>query len=59
MPNHASQMFSKNMESVIDHIVKNNEISFDLDNEINKSALITHKGEILHEDIKQQLTGVS
>lgn len=58
MPRHASQMFSKNMESVISHIVKNNQINFDLNDEINKGALITHKGVILHEGIKHLLSGV-
>lgn len=58
MPTHASQMFSKNMESAIFHIVKNNQINFDLNDEINKGALITHKGVILHENIKHLLAGV-
>ena len=58
MPIHASQMFSKNMESIINHLVKNNQINLDLNDEINKGALITHKGIILHEGIKHLLTGV-
>ena len=58
MPNHASQMFSKNMESVIAHLIKNNEINFDLNDEINKGALITHSGVILQESIKHLLAGV-
>ena len=49
MPNHASQMFSKNMENVIFHLVKNNELNFDLNDEINKGAVITHNGVILHQ----------
>ena len=57
MPNHASQMFSKNMESVIFHLVKDNGLNFDFSDEINKGALITHKGEILQESIKQLLIG--
>ena len=58
MPTHASQMFSKNMESVVAHIVKNNQINFDLNDEINKGALITHKGVIVQEGIKHLLAGV-
>ena len=43
MPNHASQMFSKNMESVIGHLLtKNNELNLDMNDEINKGAIITH-----------------
>lgn len=58
MPKHASQMFSKNMESIILHIVKDNKINLDLTDEINKGAVVTHQGEILHEGIKHSLTGV-
>ena len=58
MPGHASQMFSKNMESVISHLVKNNQINLDLNDDINKGALITHKGVILQDSIKHLLAGV-
>ncbi|MBI3590870.1 MAG: Re/Si-specific NAD(P)(+) transhydrogenase subunit alpha [Candidatus Melainabacteria bacterium] len=58
MPNHASQMFSKNIESIIAHIVKENQINFDINDEINKGALITHQGAILQENIKHLMVGV-
>ena len=57
MPYHASQMFSKNMESVVFHFAKNNELNFDLNDEINKGALVTHKGVILQDSVKQLLVG--
>ncbi len=60
MPYHASQMFSKNMENVINHLInKEGQMNLDLSDEINKGALITHKGEIIQESIKKQLVGVS
>ena len=59
MPYHASQMFSKNMESVINHLIKGDQINLDISDEINKGALITHKGEIIQESIKGMLAGVS
>ena len=58
MPTHASQMFSKNMESVISHLIKNNQLNLDLNDEITKGALITHKGTIVQESIKGLLAGV-
>lgn len=58
MPTHASQMFSKNMESVIAHLVKDGQLNLDLNDEINKGALITHKGIILQESIKHLLASV-
>lgn len=58
MPTHASQMFSKNMESVVNHLIKDGQINLDLNDEINKGALITHKGVILQDSIKHLLAGV-
>ena len=58
MPYHASQMFSKNMENVILHLVKNDQLNLDLNDEINKGALVTHRGVILQESIKHLLAGV-
>jgi NAD(P) transhydrogenase subunit alpha len=55
MPNHASQMFSKNIESLLGHLIKDNQINLDPNDEINKGALITHNGEIVHEKVKQIL----
>lgn len=58
MPVHASQMFSKNMESVVSLLVKDGALNLDLNDEIIKGALITHKGVVLKEDIKHLLAGV-
>lgn len=58
MPLHASQMFSKNMESVINLLVKNEQVSLDLNDEIIKGALITHQGRVLKDDIKHLFAGV-
>ena len=58
MPFHASQMFSKNMESLISHLIKEGQLNINLEDEINKGALISHEGIILTENIKQLLQGV-
>ncbi|MBI1858043.1 MAG: Re/Si-specific NAD(P)(+) transhydrogenase subunit alpha [Candidatus Melainabacteria bacterium] len=58
MPMHASQMFSKNMESVISLLVKDKLLNLDLNDEIIKGALITHQGVVLKEDIKHLLAKV-
>lgn len=49
MPTHASQMYSRNMINFINHIVKDGELTIDLEDEITKGCLITHSGEVVHE----------
>lgn len=58
MPIHASQMFSKNMESVISLLVKDGKLNLDLNDEITNKSLITHQGRVLQDNIKHLLAGV-
>jgi NAD(P) transhydrogenase subunit alpha len=46
-PVHASQMFSKNVETFINHIGKEGALKVDLADEITKAMTITHNGELL------------
>ena len=46
-PVHASQMFSKNIETFINHISKDGALTVDLADEITKAMTITHNGELL------------
>jgi H+-translocating NAD(P) transhydrogenase subunit alpha len=46
-PVHASQMFSKNVETFINHIAKDGALKVDLADEITKAMTITHSGELL------------
>src|SRR3954465_11203834 len=56
-PVHASQMFSKNVETFINHIAKDGSMKVDLADEITKAMTITHNGELLrkHGRIMSQL----
>lgn len=49
MPTHASLMYSRNMLNFINHIVKDGEVTIDLDDEITNQCLITYEGKIVHE----------
>ncbi|CAN5305165.1 Re/Si-specific NAD(P)(+) transhydrogenase subunit alpha [soil metagenome] len=49
MPGSATQMYAKNIQTLIKHLVKDGEISVDLDDEITKGATITHDGKVVHE----------
>jgi NAD(P) transhydrogenase subunit alpha len=46
-PVHASQMFSKNIETFINHIAKDGALKVDLADEITKAMAVTHNGELL------------
>ena len=49
MPGSATQMYAKNIQTLIKHLVKDGEINVDLDDEITKGATITHGGRVVHE----------
>ncbi len=49
MSYHASQMFSKNIEKFLFHLTDENGFKLDMEDEITKGSVITHKGEVVHE----------
>jgi len=53
VPQHASEMYSKNILSLIQHISKDGKIELKLEDEIVKGSLITHNGEIVNQRIKE------
>jgi len=52
VPIHASQMYAKNMNNFLTLIYVNKELKVDLNDEIIKGAMVTHKGEIVQPGIK-------
>ena len=54
---HASQMYSKNLSTIVEYIVKDGEISLDFDDEIIKSACITHEGKVINERLMEIVKG--
>ena len=57
VPYHASQMLSKNMGKLIDEIIKDGTIQYDMENEIIKGCLLTHEGKIVHEMTQKIIEG--
>ena len=49
MPGSATQMYAKNLQTLIKHLVKDGEINLDLDDEITRGSTITHAGKVVHE----------
>jgi H+-translocating NAD(P) transhydrogenase subunit alpha len=71
VPIHASQLYSRNMYSLIDHITedakaddedsdeKDPQLELDFEDEIIATMCIAHDGEIRHDDIREALQGAS
>ncbi len=53
VPFHSSEMYSKNILSLLLHIGKEGKIEIKFDDEIIKGAMITYNGEIIHPKIKE------
>ena len=49
MPAHASQMYAKNIQTLVKHLVKDGKVEIDLADEITHGATITHGGKVVHE----------
>ncbi|WP_337866612.1 Re/Si-specific NAD(P)(+) transhydrogenase subunit alpha [Ignavibacterium sp.] len=52
VPTHSSEMYSKNILSLIQHISKDGKINLNLDDEIVKGCLITRNGEVINQKVK-------
>jgi NAD(P) transhydrogenase subunit alpha len=49
MPIHASQMYSKNVETLLKHLInKEKQLNLDFNDDINKGTCVTHNGEVTH-----------
>jgi NAD(P) transhydrogenase subunit alpha len=57
IPHHASQMFSKNMAKLLNEIIKDGKIQFNMENDIIKGCLLTHENKITHEMTRNIITG--
>ena len=55
MPIHASQLFARNLQSVLSHLVRDGELVLDFDDEITDQAVITHGGEVRHQATREAL----
>ncbi|HKB84552.1 MAG TPA: NAD(P) transhydrogenase subunit alpha, partial [Ignavibacteriaceae bacterium] len=55
VPNHSSEMYSKNLLSLITHIGKEGKVTLNLEDEIVKGSLITHNKEVINPRVKELL----
>jgi H+-translocating NAD(P) transhydrogenase subunit alpha len=52
VPFHASQMYARTVMSFLTHLLKDGRVHLDLDDELTRGPLVTHRGEVLHEAAK-------
>jgi H+-translocating NAD(P) transhydrogenase subunit alpha len=57
MPYHASQLYSRNVFTLLQHLMKDGQLHFDYGDEITRGTTLTHDGEIVHEPTLAALAG--
>ncbi len=55
VPFHASQMYAKNIFTLLKHLVKDGKIEFDMEDEITRETLATKDGEVSNPQIRELL----
>lgn len=55
MPVHASQLYSRNITNLLNHLARGGELQLDFEDAITDGCCITHEGEIRHERIRSLL----
>ena len=55
VPYHASQMYAKNVSTLLLHLTKDGALAFDLDDEITAGTLVSHRGRVVHPRVRELL----
>jgi NAD(P) transhydrogenase subunit alpha len=55
IPYHASQMYSRNVQTFIQNMVKDGEINLNMEDEIIADTLITRDGEVVNPRVREVL----
>ena len=53
IPYHASQMYSKNVLTYLRHLIKDGEITFDMEDEITRDTVVTKGGEVVQARVRE------
>jgi H+-translocating NAD(P) transhydrogenase subunit alpha len=51
VPLHASQMYSRNVYTLLDHLIADGELALDFEDEITRETCVTHEGRVLKEPV--------
>ena len=55
VPYHASQMYAKNITTLLLHLITDGMLALDLDDEITRGTLISHEGKVVHPRVQELL----
>lgn len=55
IPTSSTWMFAHNVYNLVNYLVKDGQINLDLNDEITRSILVTHQGEIVHEGTREAM----
>ena len=55
VPYHASQMYAKNVTSLLVYLVKDGKLQLDPEDEITRETLVAHDGKIVHPKVREAL----
>ena len=55
VPYHASQMYAKNISTLLLHLVSNGTLTLDLEDEITAGTLVSNDGQVVHPRVKELL----
>ena len=55
MPFHASQMYSRNVLNFVQHLVREQKLVLDFEDEITRDSCITHEGQVRHSRTRERL----
>jgi len=58
LPVHASQMYAKNLTTLVQHLLKEQALQLDFDDDITNSACVTHAGTIRNQRVRDALAAV-
>ena len=53
VPNHASQMYARNVQTFLLHLIKDGEMQFDMDDEITEQTMLTRDGEVVQRRVRE------
>jgi NAD(P) transhydrogenase subunit alpha len=51
VPYHASQMYAKNLATLLLHLAKDGKLQWNLEEEITRGTLVTHEGKVIHPQV--------
>jgi H+-translocating NAD(P) transhydrogenase subunit alpha len=59
VPLHASQLYSRNVANLLQHLLKDGRIHIDFQDEITRGCCVTYQGEIVHERARELIKAAS